>query len=83
MGTGHWALGIGYFVCMSQVIFSVSSFVVRILDRFLRQLFKKTFWPIVCLIVLFGAGLVSVNAVQARREPPLWQVYQQSLKSAK
>ncbi len=53
------------------------------LDRFLRQLFQKTFWGIVCLIVLFGVGLVSVNAVQPLREPDLWQVYQHSLKKAK
>ncbi|MEH2207861.1 MAG: cyclase family protein [Nostoc sp.] len=53
------------------------------LDRFLRQPFQKTFWGIICLIVLFGVGLVSVNAVQPLREPSLWQVYQHSLKKAK
>jgi hypothetical protein len=53
------------------------------LDRFLRQPFQKTFWGIVCLIVLFSTGFVSVNAVQPLRKPDLWQVYQHSLKSAK
>ncbi|MDZ8226147.1 cyclase family protein [Nostoc sp. ChiVER01] len=53
------------------------------LDRFLRQPLQKTFWGIICLIVLFGVGLLSVNAVQPLRKPDLWQVYQQSLKSAK
>jgi hypothetical protein len=53
------------------------------IDRFLCQPFQKTFWGIVCLIVLFGVGWMSVNAVQPRREPHLWQVYEQSLKKAK
>lgn len=46
------------------------------LDRFWRQIFQKTFWRIVCLIVLFSAGFMSANTVQPLRKPSLWQVYQ-------
>ncbi|WP_242046283.1 MULTISPECIES: hypothetical protein [Calothrix] len=42
------------------------------LDRFLCQPFQKTFWGIVCLIVLFIVGFGSVNAVQPLRKPDLW-----------
>ncbi|MCX7596801.1 MAG: cyclase family protein [Fischerella sp.] len=69
---------------MSQVISRANSFLVSILQGFFRQLVKRTFLRIVCLLGLLSAVVVlSVNAAQPRGEPPLWQVYQRSLKSAK
>jgi len=39
---------------------------------------------LLCLVILFSlVTCLSINAAQPHQEPPLWQVYQQSLKSAK
>ncbi|OKH24919.1 cyclase [Hydrococcus rivularis NIES-593] len=69
---------------MSKAILRVKSFLKSVLDRFFSQLAKRAIVTILCFVALAIATIsLPAEAIQSRREPSLWQVYQQSLKSAK
>jgi kynurenine formamidase len=68
---------------MSKNIFRITKFRLSVIPRFFRHLATRALLASFCLVVFLSVVSVSVSANHSKREPPLWQVYQQSLKTAK